>query len=183
MAGRFLCSCFLAASLTLCPVLIGTSLLAQKSAGPQPAPLPPPIPAPMDIPYAGTISLSVDLTNVNARILSVHEVMPVKPGDIILLYPQWLPGTHSPSNPVADLAGLVLSADGKRIPWTRDRVDMWAFHVDVPTGATSLDLGFQYLASDPSATRAHLQPICRPDVEQRPSLSGRIFFAADPIRS
>jgi predicted metalloprotease with PDZ domain len=146
MTCRVLCSCFLATSLTLSFVLIGSSALAQKSPGPQPAPLPPPIPAPLDTPYAGTISLSVDLTNVNARILNVHETIPVKSGEIILLYPQWLPGTHSPSNAVADLAGLVIMADGKRIPWTRDRVDMWAFHVDVPKGATALDLNFQYLA-------------------------------------
>jgi len=146
MPRRFFCSRFLATSLTFSCVLIGSSALAQKSPGPQPAPLPPSIPAPVDTPYAGTISLSVDLTNVNARILNVHETIPAKPGEIILLYPQWLPGTHSPSNPVSDLAGLVIMADGKRIPWTRDRVDMWAFHVDVPKGATALDLNFQYLA-------------------------------------
>ena len=146
MTRRFLSSWFLATSLALSCVLIGGSALAQKSPGPQPAPLPPPIPEPVDTPYAGTISLSVDLTNVNARILKVHESIPVKPGEIILLYPQWLPGTHSPSNPVSDMAGLVITADGKRIPWTRDRVDMCAFHVDVPKGATALDLNFQYLA-------------------------------------
>jgi predicted metalloprotease with PDZ domain len=146
MTRRFLCSWFLATSLALSCVLIGSSALGQNSPGPQAAPLPPPIPEPMDTPYAGTISLSVDLTNVNARILKVHESIPVKPGEIILLYPQWLPGTHSPSNPVSDMAGLVIMADGRRIPWTRDRVDMWAFHVDVPNGATALDLNFQYLA-------------------------------------
>jgi predicted metalloprotease with PDZ domain len=145
MARRTLYS-FLATSLTFTCVLIAGAAFAQKSPGPQPAPLPPPIPAPLDTPYTGTISLSVDLTNVNARILNVHETIPVKPGEIILLYPQWLPGTHSPSNPVSNLAGLVITADSKRIPWTRDRVDMWAFHVDVPRGATSLDLNFQYLA-------------------------------------
>ena len=148
MAPRFLLSCFLATSFALS--CVGSSALAQKSPGPQPAPLPPPIPAPLDTPYAGTISLSVDLTNVNARILNVHETVPVKPGEIILLYPQWLPGTHSPSNPVSNLAGLVITADGKPVPqpvpWTRDRVDMWAFHVDVPKGAALLELNFQYLA-------------------------------------
>jgi predicted metalloprotease with PDZ domain len=146
MARHFLFSCSLAASFTLSCILIGSTAFAQKSPGPQPAPLPPPIPAPVDTPYAGTISLNVDLTNVNARILNVHETIPVKSGEIILLYPQWLPGTHSPSNAVANMAGLVITADGKPVPWIRDRVDMWAFHVDVPNGATSLDLTFQYLA-------------------------------------
>jgi len=119
---------------------------SQNPPGPQPVPLPPPIPAPVDKAYEGTISLSVDVTNITDRILNVHETIPAKPGEITLFYPQWMPGTHSPSNPVANMAGLVVMADGKRIPWVRDRVDMWAFHIDVPKGANTLDLTFQYLA-------------------------------------
>ena len=92
------------------------------------------------------VSLSVDLTNLNDRVLNVHETIPVKPGEITLLYPEWLPGTHSPSNPVANMAGLVATADGRRVSWLRDRVNMWAFHIDVPMGATTLELNFQYLA-------------------------------------
>src|SRR5580704_3554726 len=111
----------------------------QNSAGPQPVPLPPLVPAPVDKPYAGTVSLSVDLTNANDRVLNVHETIPVQPGEITLLYPEWLPGTHSPSNPVANMAGLVATAGGKRVPWARDSVNMWAFHIDVPKGATTLE--------------------------------------------
>ena len=130
----------------LCMAL-GTTLPAQNSPGPQPVPVPPPIVAPADIPYSGTISLLVDVTNVADRILNVHETIPIKSRNITLLYPEWLPGTHSPSNPVGELAGLVVTANGKRIPWLRDRVDMYAFHVDAPQDATKLDLNFQYLAS------------------------------------
>jgi predicted metalloprotease with PDZ domain len=100
----------------------------------------------VDEPFAGTISLSVDLTNVNNRVLNVREIIPVRPGEITLLYPRWLPGTHSPSNPVGNMAGLVVMANGKRVPWVRDRIDMWAFHIDVPKSATNLELTFQYLA-------------------------------------
>jgi len=123
-----------------------TATYAQNSAGPQPVPLPPSIPEPVDKPYDGTISLSVDLTNVNDRILNVHETIPVRAGEITLLYPQWLPGTHSPSNRVANMAGLLATADGKPLPWVRDRVNVWAFHIDIPKGATTLELNFQYLA-------------------------------------
>jgi predicted metalloprotease with PDZ domain len=126
----------------------------QNRSGPQPVPLPPPVPAPIDQPYPGIIHLSVDLTNVNARVLNVHETIPAKPGKITLLYPQWLPGTHSPSNLVANLAGLIITADGKPVLWVRDRVNMWAFHLDVPNGATALELNFQYLAPiDPKSGR------------------------------
>jgi len=145
MPRRFFCNYFSAAAIAFCLVLTSTSY-AQNATGPQPAPLPPPVPAPVDQPYPGTISLSVDLTNVNGRVLNVRETIPIKSGEIILLYPEWLPGTHSPSNPVLNLAGLVIMANGKRIPWVRDRVNMWAFHVDVPKGTSAIELAFQYLA-------------------------------------
>ncbi len=139
--SRSVAAVFAAVCLTFTSATYG-----QNAAGPQPVPLPPLVPAPVDKPYAGTISLNVDLTNVNDRVLNVHETIPVKPGEITLLYPEWLPGTHSPSNPVANMAGLVATADGKRVSWLRDRVNMWAFHIDVPKGATTLGLNFQYLA-------------------------------------
>jgi len=144
MPRRFFWNGFIAAAFaSLC---IASNIYGQNSVGPQPVPLPPAVPAPVDAPYAGTISLSVDLTNVNAPILNVHETIPVRSGEITLLYPQWLPGAHSPSNRVANLAGLVVKANGKSIPWVRDRVNMWAFHIDVPKGTTALELNFQYLA-------------------------------------
>jgi len=146
MPHRFFSNGFVATTFASLCIAFVPSAYGQNSAGPQPVPLPPPIPAPVDAPYAGTISLSVDLTNVNARVLSVRETIPVKPGELMLLYPQWLPGTHSPSNPIGDLAGLVIKANGKGVPWVRDRVNMWAFHIDVPKGVTTLELEFQYLA-------------------------------------
>jgi predicted metalloprotease with PDZ domain len=127
---------------------------AQSSPGPQPAPMPPPVVAPVDRPYPGTISLLVDFANVTDRVMQVHETIPVKGREITLLYPQWLPGNHAPSNQVAAVAGLVVTANGKKIPWLRDPVDMYAFHVELPQDATKLDVSFQYLAPlDPKQSR------------------------------
>ena len=136
----------------VCLLLIATTVA--QTPGPTPVPLPPPIVAPEDKPYAGTISLMVDMTNVNQRIFDVHETVPVSGGEITLLYPQWLPGTHSPSNAISDFAGLIVTAGGQRIAWKRDRVNMYAFHIDVPQGATTLNVSFQYLAPiDPKRGR------------------------------
>ena len=140
------CSSSVAAILAAVCLTFTSATCGQNAGGPQPVPSAPVVPAPVDKPYAGTVSLIVDLTNVNDRVLNVHETIPVKPGEITLLYPEWLPGTHSPSNPVANMAGLVATADGRRVSWLRDRVNTWAFHIDVPKGATTLELNFQYLA-------------------------------------
>jgi predicted metalloprotease with PDZ domain len=113
----------------------------------QPAPMPQGIAAPQDVAYPGTVRLWVDATDLDRKIFRVRESIPVGgPGPIDLLYPKWLPGTHGPGGPIANLAGLVITASGQPVEWTRDTVEMTAFHVIVPKGATSLDLEFQFLS-------------------------------------
>jgi predicted metalloprotease with PDZ domain len=101
------------------------------------------VPAPRDTPYPGVISLDVDVTDVQRRIIRVSEVLAVKPGRLTLLYPQWLPGNHAPRGPVDQLAGLVFEAGGQRLAWQRDPLDVYAFHVEVPAGVSRLQLQFQ----------------------------------------
>ena len=115
---------------------------------PQPVPLPPPVAAPRDIAYPGTLTLKVDATDVDRRIVRVRETIPVAGGGgpMTLLFPEWLPGKHSPRGPVEKLAGLIIRSGGTRVEWRRDPVDTFAFHLDVPAGATALDLEFQYLS-------------------------------------
>ncbi len=128
-------------------LLVLTSLVySQDSRAPQPVPLPPATPTPVDKPYAGTINLQVDLTDTVRGVMSVHETIPVAPGPLTLLYPQWIPGDHSPTGPLSKLGGLTFTADGQRIDWVRDRVDVYAFHVTVPRGIKSLTVDFQFLS-------------------------------------
>jgi predicted metalloprotease with PDZ domain len=110
--------------------------------------MPPAIPAPVDKPYVGPIQLDVDITNINDRVERVHERIPVDRGakELILLYPQWIPGNHSPTGPISRLAGIVTNVDGHRVQWVRDRVDVYAFHVPLTPGASSVDLTFDYLS-------------------------------------
>lgn len=121
---------------------------SQQYRGPQPAPMPPPIKAPVDAPYpGGTIGLSVSVTNVTHRVIDVDETIPVQAGELTLLYPAWIPGNHSPTGPISEFAGLEVSANGTRIPWKRDEVNVYAFHIDVPTGMSTLDVKFNYLTA------------------------------------
>ena len=126
-------------------VPIGGAAQAQDPQ-PQPLAMAPPIVAPRDIAYPGQIILQVDASDVTRRIYQVRETLQVSgPGPLVLLYPQWLPGTHSPSGPLDQLAGLVITADGRRVEWMRDPVNVYAFHIDVPAGAVSLELRYQFL--------------------------------------
>jgi len=104
------------------------------------------VPPPQDAPYTGTLKLHVDANDTAQGIFRVHETIPVKPGALTLLYPQWIPGDHSPTGPIAMLAGLKLSANGKPLAWKRDEYNVYAFHLDVPTDASTIDAEFQYMS-------------------------------------
>ncbi len=94
---------------------------------------------------AGTITLAVDATDAPRNLLHARLLVPATAGAMTLFYPEWIPGEHGPTGPIASLAGLKITAAGKPLPWRRDDVDMYAFHVDVPQGASTLEIALDYL--------------------------------------
>jgi predicted metalloprotease with PDZ domain len=133
-------------------LIASATLFAQKKpngiAEPQPAPLPPPIAAPVDKPYVAPVQLDVDITDVTDRVAHVREQVPVEAGarELVLLYPQWIPGNHSPTGPISRIAGIVTAVDGKRVQWVRDPVNVYAIRVPLAAGANSVNLEFDYLS-------------------------------------
>lgn len=107
------------------------------------------IPAPQDIAYPGTMMLNIDASDTSKGIFTVSETLGVdKAGPMVLLFPKWLPGHHSPSGELDKLAGLVITGDkGQPIPWVRDMVDVFAYHVDVPDGVKTLHMNFQFISA------------------------------------
>ncbi len=93
------------------------------------------------------IQLSLDLSDAPRKFLHAHLRIPVKPGPLTLEYPQWIPGEHSPSGPIDNLAGLVVTANGQTLEWRRDDVNMFAFHLTVPAGVETLDAKADFLAT------------------------------------
>jgi predicted metalloprotease with PDZ domain len=101
---------------------------------------------------AQNMSVRADLTEAPRGLIHAALSIPVKPGPLTLIYPKWIPGEHSPTGPIIDVAGLKISAGGKPIAWRRDLTDMYAIHLDVPTGATAVDITLDYLG--PTSTSA-----------------------------
>jgi predicted metalloprotease with PDZ domain len=93
------------------------------------------------------IKVSVDATDAPRHILHSYVTMPAKPGPMTIVYPKWIPGEHGPTGPIIDVAGLRFMAGGKTIPWTRDLNDMYAFHVNVPEGASEIEAQFDCLGN------------------------------------
>lgn len=114
---------------------------------PQSAPEHTPIISSSDVDFPGTITLTVDATDTQRGIFRVREVLPVSAsGPMTLLYPKWLPGYHAPQSPIAFLAGLEVMAGATRLRWRRDEVEVYAFHIDVPTGVESIEATFQFVS-------------------------------------
>ena len=103
---------------------------------------------PLDTPYPGTMILNVDATDTEQGIFRVTQTIPVAgPGPITLNFPKWLPGNHAARGQIEKLAGLIIRAGGKVLPWRRDPLDVYAFHLEVPAGARQLDLAFEFLSA------------------------------------
>lgn len=100
---------------------------------------------PQDVPYPGTIRLEVDATNLNQRIFRVKETIPATPGALTLLYPMWIPGGHTPRGAIDKIAGITFTANGQRLEWKRDPLNVAAFHLVVPEGATEVVAEFDFL--------------------------------------
>lgn len=94
------------------------------------------------------ITLTVDTTHSPEKILHVREVIPVHSGPVTLYYPKWIPGEHSPSGPISAVTGLHFSANNQDIPWQRDLLDVYTFHVNVPDGVTKLDAAFDFIEAE-----------------------------------
>ena len=92
------------------------------------------------------VKLRVDATDAPRRLFHVQMTMTAKAGPMTLLYPEWIPGEHGPTGPIVNLVGLKIEGGGKPIAWKRDSVNMYAFHLDVPAGVTSLEVAFDLIS-------------------------------------
>ncbi len=90
--------------------------------------------------------LEVDATDAPRRLIHVRLALPVTPGALTLLYPQWIPGEHGPTGPIADLVNLRFTSDGHAVAWRRDPVDLFAFHMTVPPGGKTLNAAFDFIS-------------------------------------
>jgi len=96
--------------------------------------------------FALVENLSVDASEAPTKVFHARMTIPATAGDFVLLYPKWIPGEHMPNGPLADSAGIYFRAGGQPLAWHRDPVDMYAYHVEVPKGVTSIEVAIDFLS-------------------------------------
>jgi predicted metalloprotease with PDZ domain len=107
------------------------------------------VPDAVDKPYPGVMTLDIDASDTVRGAFRVTQIIPVAAGPVAagsnrltVLYPQWLPGNHGPRGALAELVDLHFYAGGKELTWTRDPVEVFAFHVDLPAGTREVTAKF-----------------------------------------
>ena len=95
-----------------------------------------------------TIRLAVDLTDAPRNIFHSKLTVPATPGEMTLVYPKWIPGNHRPSGPIANVTGLHFHAGDQELPWHRDPIEMYSFHVTVPAGVKEIEANFDLISAD-----------------------------------
>jgi predicted metalloprotease with PDZ domain len=97
-------------------------------------------------------TLVLDASTAARGFMTSHMMIPVAPGPFTVVYPKWIPGEHGPTGPLNDLTGIKMWANGKALDWRRDTIDLYAFHVTVPPGATTLNVDFTVVLNAPGDT-------------------------------
>jgi predicted metalloprotease with PDZ domain len=109
--------------------------------------------------YPGTLKLDVDVTDVERKIHKARLQIPVAAGPLTLLFPQWLPGNHAPNGVISGLSGLTIKANGQALAWTRDTIQVFAFHLTAPAGVSTIEAEYEYLtAVSPAQGRVLVTP-------------------------
>ena len=93
------------------------------------------------------ILITADLTDAPRKFFHAEIEIPVHPGPLALTTAAWVPGHHATKNTDNDITGMVFTANGKTIPWRRDDVDLYQFHLTVPAGVTSLHAHLDYIVN------------------------------------
>src|ERR1700757_3984959 len=84
------------------------------------------------------IQITADLSEAPRKLFHADMDFPVSAGPLTLISPEWIPGHHMPSGPASSFTGVVFTANGKPLDWRRDDVNLYEYHLTVPSGVTTV---------------------------------------------
>jgi predicted metalloprotease with PDZ domain len=93
------------------------------------------------------IQITADLTDAPRKLFHAEIDIPVRPGPLALTEAAWIPGHHAQKFVESDITGIVFTANGRTIPWQRDDVDLYKFHLTVPPETNMLHAHLDYIAA------------------------------------
>ncbi len=103
------------------------------------------------------IQIHADLTDAPRNIYHADVDLSVRRGPLDLITPEWIPGTHGPEGPILDITGVRFEVDSKPLPWHRDPVNTYEYHLEIPAGASMLHAHLDCINTRASRTSATLE--------------------------
>jgi hypothetical protein len=99
------------------------------------------------------IQITADLTEAPRKLYHAEIDLPVKAGPVTFITPEWIPGNHAPTGPIAHITGIVFYAVGKdgsmtKLDWRRDDVNLYEFHLEIPAGVSMVHAHLDAIAAD-----------------------------------
>ncbi|MCG8651244.1 MAG: hypothetical protein MI861_15505, partial [Pirellulales bacterium] len=102
------------------------------------------------------IEMEIDLRELPRKLVDASLTLPLADqdgGTVALWYPKWVPGSHGPGGPIANVAGLKIEdSQGNPLPWTRTPGEVYRLEVDVPPGLAALQVSVRYITDQPTTT-------------------------------
>lgn len=89
---------------------------------------------------AADLTVRIDARDIARKHVHTDLTLAAKPGPLVLVYPKWIPAEHAPAGPLDSIIGLDIKANGTRLEWKRDPLDMFSLAITVPAGADHIDV-------------------------------------------
>lgn len=110
-----------------------------------------------ETPLTGPMQISINARNLDQHFVDAELRLPLPPAaesrQLALWYPKWVPGSHGPGGPVANIAGLKFyDTDGQRLNWKRTGGEVYRLTVDVPAGCSEIRIDLRYVSDQPTTT-------------------------------
>ena len=101
--------------------------------------------------------VSVDASEIARKLLHATITIPVTRSegggdrDVALWYPKWVPGSHGPGGPIANVAGMkITDEEGNPLDWERTAGEVYRIVVSVPEDVTNLKVNLRYITNQPT---------------------------------
>ncbi len=101
------------------------------------------------------MQIEIDARDLPRKLLHARLDIPLAESateqKVPLWYPKWVPGSHGPGGPIANVAGLRIEDQlGKTLNWQRTPGEVYRIEVTVPANTKGLRVSIRYITNQPT---------------------------------
>ncbi len=105
--------------------------------------------------FHDAMHVEIDARDLPRKLLHARLEIPLTDSaterKVALWYPKWVPGSHGPGGPIANVAGLRIEDQfGKTLNWQRSPGEVYRLEVTVPPNTKGLRVWIRYITNQPT---------------------------------